>query len=176
MVQVTSVLVLLSAKDILQSAWFTCTSYYVWTHESSCAAGKALISQSDSIPVPGWCKQHSAGTLKPPWPSSEWQAPWPLSRRPPARSRLHSYTVGDNRGSRGGLGINEKWIAPEGRLDIYNPPFNQSECFFINIWPPSSVSADCGVIDTCDNSDPPPVARSFRDSQPLHRLCFRWKP
>lgn len=136
-------------------------------------AWKAFILQSVSVPVPGWCKQRSAGTQRPPWPSSEWPAPSPLSHRPPARWRLRSYTAADKRRSGGGL-VNEKWTVNEGRLDFCNPPHNHRECFFINIWPASSVTANVGWQTSVITQIP---CRSFfRGSRLLLRVCFHWKP
>lgn len=60
----------------------------------------------------------------------------------------------DIRGGEGRrLSVNEKLIVTEGCLDLYTPPHNQKECFFITIWPHSSVTAHRGwqtsVIPCC---------------------------
>lgn len=54
---------------------------------------QSLTPECDSLPVPGWCKLRSAGTPKPPWPSSEWPVHEQLSHRPPAQLPQHSCTV-----------------------------------------------------------------------------------
>lgn len=95
----------------------------------------------DSVPVPGWYKQHSAGTQRPPWPSSEWPAPWPPSHRPPARSPRRSCTTREKKKIRGGGGVSELM---ESMPRLLNPPHNHTECFLINIQATSSVTADTG--------------------------------
>ena len=47
-------------------------------------------------------------------------------------------------GAGGGSVLMENELAMRGRLDFCNPQHNQKECFFINIRPPSSVTADVG--------------------------------
>lgn len=75
-------------------------AYRKISHTRLVACGQIILCSGGwfvNAPVPDWCKQHSAGTLRLPWPSSEWPAPGRPSRKPPARSRLQFYTVRDKR-------------------------------------------------------------------------------